>query len=166
MRPTARRLPPQAASPSSSEAEIQTSLHTRSLPFFTAYHNRTLDSINSLLYPAKSSNYGLISTFFLKEFHTVRIQKESKKTARFLNEIGLRHLVGGGGFEPPKSLTTDLQSAPFGHSGNLPYPIVCRRWSWWTDSNPRPADYKSAALPTELHQLIGFVSAVLSQRRY
>ena len=25
-------------------------------------------------------------------------------------------------------------------------------WSWWTDSNPRPADYKSAALPTELHQ--------------
>ena len=27
-------------------------------------------------------------------------------------------------------------------------------WSWWTDSNPRPADYKSAALPTELHQQI------------
>ena len=26
-------------------------------------------------------------------------------------------------------------------------------WSWWTDLNPRPADYKSAALPTELHQL-------------
>ena len=33
-------------------------------------------------------------------------------------------LVGGGGFEPPKSLTTDLQSAPFGHSGNLPYSLV------------------------------------------
>jgi hypothetical protein len=29
-------------------------------------------------------------------------------------------LVGEGGFEPPKSLTTDLQSAPFGHSGILP----------------------------------------------
>ena len=27
-------------------------------------------------------------------------------------------------------------------------------WSWWTDLNPRPADYKSAALPTELHQLV------------
>ena len=26
------------------------------------------------------------------------------------------------------------------------------RRRWWTDSNPRPADYKSAALPTELHQ--------------
>ena len=30
-------------------------------------------------------------------------------------------LVGEGGFEPPKSLTTDLQSAPFGHSGILPH---------------------------------------------
>ena len=28
------------------------------------------------------------------------------------------------------------------------------QWSWWTDLNPRPADYKSAALPTELHQRI------------
>lgn len=28
-------------------------------------------------------------------------------------------------------------------------------WSWWTDSNPRPADYKSAALPAELHQQTG-----------
>jgi hypothetical protein len=25
-------------------------------------------------------------------------------------------------------------------------------WSWRWESNPRPADYKSAALPTELHQ--------------
>ena len=30
-------------------------------------------------------------------------------------------LVEEGGFEPPKSETTDLQSAPFGHSGTLPY---------------------------------------------
>ena len=35
-------------------------------------------------------------------------------------------------------------------------------WSWWTDLNPRPADYKSAALPTELHQR--FCQAVLSWR--
>ena len=45
---------------------------------------------------------------------------------------------------------TDLQSAPFGHSGILPYSII--KWSWQTDSNPRPADYKSAALPAELCQ--------------
>ena len=68
-------------------------------------------------------------------------------------------MVEEGGFEPPKSLTTDLQSAPFGHSGTPPYSIRCppaaeRAWSWWTDSNPRPADYKSAALPTELHQRV------------
>ena len=61
-------------------------------------------------------------------------------------------MVGEGGFEPPKSLTTDLQSAPFGHSGIPPYLLYC--WSWWTDLNPRPADYKSAALPTELHQQV------------
>ena len=26
------------------------------------------------------------------------------------------------------------------------------KWSWREESNPRPADYKSAALPTELRQ--------------
>ena len=29
-------------------------------------------------------------------------------------------LVGRGGFEPPKAVPTDLQSAPFGHSGIFP----------------------------------------------
>ena len=29
-------------------------------------------------------------------------------------------LVDRGGFEPPKSATADLQSAPFGHSGTYP----------------------------------------------
>ena len=38
--------------------------------------------------------------------------------------------------------------------GNLPI------WSWWWDSNPRPADYKSAALPIELHQHIKLKSEV------
>ena len=32
-------------------------------------------------------------------------------------------MVGEGGFEPPKHDATDLQSAPFGHSGILPYLI-------------------------------------------
>ncbi len=30
-------------------------------------------------------------------------------------------LVGGGGFEPPKSETSDLQSDAFGHSAIRPY---------------------------------------------
>ena len=34
-----------------------------------------------------------------------------------------QHLVGAGGFEPPKAVPTDLQSAPFGHSGTLPYSV-------------------------------------------
>ena len=59
-------------------------------------------------------------------------------------------MVGRGGFEPPKSLTADLQSAPFGRSGTCPLDI--KFWSWWLESNPQPADYKSAALPVELHQ--------------
>ena len=28
--------------------------------------------------------------------------------------------MGGGGFEPPKHKAADLQSVPFGHSGNHP----------------------------------------------
>ena len=34
--------------------------------------------------------------------------------------LGLPFTVGRGGFEPPKSKTTDLQSAPFGHFGISP----------------------------------------------
>ena len=32
--------------------------------------------------------------------------------------------MGEGGFGPPKSLTTDLQSAPFGHLGTRPYFVL------------------------------------------
>ena len=59
-------------------------------------------------------------------------------------------MVEGGGFEPPKASPTDLQSVPFGHSGISPKVF----WCWLEDSNSRPADYKSAALPTELSQHI------------
>ena len=54
-----------------------------------------------------------------------------------------RTLVEGDGFEPSKAQLTDLQSAPFGHSG-IPRSLL---WSWRRESNPQPADYKSAALP-------------------
>ena len=75
-------------------------------------------------------------------------------------------LVGAGGFGPPKSVTTDLQSAPFGRSGTLPYLVGIKvAWSWWTDSNPRPADYKSAALPTELHQHVCSATDVIIAHR-
>ena len=47
------------------------------------------------------------------------------KSPDFSRNQGL--MVGEGGFEPPKSLTTDLQSAPFGHSGIPPYTIGAGR---------------------------------------
>ena len=49
----------------------------------------------------------------------------SLATRRFTNTDFC--LVGEGGFGPPKSLTTDLQSAPFGRSGTLPYSIRRRK---------------------------------------
>ena len=91
------------------------------------------------------------------------------KKSDMLKHVGFS-LVGEGGFGPPKRNATDLQSAPFGHSGTRPYNIFLRQlfdqlliiewWSWWTDLNPRPADYKSAALPTELHQHLSFLLPV------
>ena len=49
--------------------------------------------------------------------------REKQHKAPISIEIGAL-LVGEGGFEPPKSSTTDLQSAPFGHSGIPPYLIL------------------------------------------
>ena len=60
--------------------------------------------------------------------------------------------MGDGGFEPPKDLASRFTVCPLWPLGKSPI----LNWSWWTDSNPRPADYKSAALPTELHQLMCF----------
>ena len=77
-------------------------------------------------------------------------------------------MVVGGGFEPPKASPTDLQSVPFGRSGTPPkidyyyalktvYVLITlflknplNTWSQRRDSNPRPTDYKSVALPAEL----------------
>ena len=48
-----------------------------------------------------------------------RAQCYKKKPAE--RELLTAGVVGESGFEPLKSSTTDLQSAPFGHSGTLPY---------------------------------------------
>jgi hypothetical protein len=47
-----------------------------------------------------------------------------------------------------RRMPTDLQSVPFGHSGTPPSDNT--PWSQRRDSNPRPTDYKSVALPPEL----------------
>ena len=43
------------------------------------------------------------------------------KLEKKIRRIRIGFLMDGGGFEPPKALLTDLQSAPFGHSGTHPY---------------------------------------------
>ena len=50
------------------------------------------------------------------DFHRKSISPNKKSTL-----LGAFCLVGEDGFEPSKSVTTDLQSAPFGRSGILPY---------------------------------------------
>jgi hypothetical protein len=72
----------------------------------------------------------------------------------------------------------DLQSIPFSHSGIPPAlstegtaknrtsqkPLLTtarNSWSWLWDSNPQPADYKSAALPIELNQPLRYDQEVL-----
>ncbi len=57
-----------------------------------------------------------------RTFQEKQIQQNSAKKSD--NHRISDFLVGEGGFEPPKSLTTDLQSAPFGHSGIPPYSII------------------------------------------
>jgi hypothetical protein len=63
--------------------------------------------------------------------------------------------VGPEGFEPPKAKPADLQSAPFDRFGTDPV-------SHLSDSNRRPAVYKTDALPAELrwHVLTVLIYAV------
>ena len=53
----------------------------------------------------------------------VRINEKNRGKPRFfrVHLFMLHNMVGEDGFGPSKSLTTDLQSAPFGHSGIPPY---------------------------------------------
>ena len=50
-------------------------------------------------------------------------KRRHKKTLASFGMQGFSLLVEEDGFEPSKSTTTDLQSAPFGHSGTPPYEI-------------------------------------------
>ncbi len=57
----------------------------------------------------------------------------------------------GGRFELPNPEGADLQSAAFSHFATPPHKILkkqCRQ----EDLNPQPTDYKSVALPIELHR--------------
>ncbi len=58
-------------------------------------------------------------------------------------------MVEGDRFELPNPQGADLQSAAFSHFATPPYLI---KWCRREESNPQPTDYKSVALPIELHR--------------
>ena len=49
------------------------------------------------------------------------MQAHKKNATYLIAQIhGVRTIMDGGGFEPPKRVAADLQSVPFGHSGIHP----------------------------------------------
>ena len=63
------------------------------------------------------------------------------------------NMVGSEGFEPPKRVQQIYSLPPLTTWVTaLKYLEKSISKSWLEGSNPRPADYKSAALPTELSQ--------------
>ena len=65
------------------------------------------------LFLGSYSFFAALGADFLRFFYAHKKQK-NRLFKRFF-------VVEEGGFEPPKSLTADLQSAPFGRSGTLPF---------------------------------------------
>ena len=84
---------------------------------------------------------------------------EAAKLFFFLFGVQQPPFGGGRWIRTIEARSNRFTVCPLWPLGNSPiihpeyFPNECN-WSWWTDLNPRPADYKSAALPTELHQLI------------
>ena len=64
----------------------------------------------------RESEAGEVAWRFLRRWPHHQSSPKQKTTASAV----VFCLVGDGGFGPPKSVTTDLQSAPFGRSGNPP----------------------------------------------
>ena len=69
------------------------------------------------------------------------------------------NMVQGDGFEPSKLARQIYSLIPLAtreplrmQSLTLHDARQVEKWSWREELNPRPADYKSAALPTELRQ--------------
>ena len=63
----------------------------------------------------------IVSIYIVGSFLTPTFKPTKYMKSKNPSSMRTDFLVGEGGFEPPKSVTTDLQSAPFGHSGILPY---------------------------------------------
>ena len=97
-------------------------------------------------------------TFAEQIFHSGAISLARKGKFRWKKHLLTQVLFSGGGRWIRTTEVSDnrFTVCPLWPLGNSPIFNCCgkTRWSWWTDLNPRPADYKSAALPAELHQRI------------
>ena len=84
--------------------------------------------------------------FFFARFESLVFTYQTKKD--YLSD-SLLSFGGERWIRTIESVANRFTVCPLWPLGNLP-------WSWWWDLNPQPADYKSAALPIELHQHIKF----------
>ena len=57
----------------------------------------------------------------VEPLHRLALDPKSSASANSATSAYYFFLVEDGGFEPPKAMLTDLQSAPFGRSGNPPF---------------------------------------------
>ncbi len=64
-----------------------------------------------------------------------------------MSKVSLDYNGGGGQIRTAEPEGADLQSAAFSHFATPPF-----RWCRQEDLNPQPTDYKSVALPIELHR--------------
>ena len=79
---------------------------------------------NKKYQPPNGDRYFLVGDGgFTPAGHKLRLHLSPPKKYPRRSDDRREYLVGDGGFEPPKALPADLQSVPFGHSGNPPYSL-------------------------------------------
>ena len=114
-------------------------------------------------YPLKT-NKGSTITRKTFDFHLFKLGAEDGTQTRDpqLGRLMLYQLsyfrkisVGSDGFEPPKATPAELQSAPFGHSGNCPMLFVFFRASCRIRTND-PEITNHVLWPTELKRQFDF----------
>ena len=107
------------------------------------------------LEPATYSLEGYRSTKWATSACSKNTQKDFKKKWKTLLKRLKKRTCGGRRIRTSEGLANRFTVCPI---WPLWYPPgifnqnISMNWSRWRDSNPRPADYKSAALPTELHR--------------
>ena len=94
---------------------------------------------------------------FMQRFEKIHVWLEAKKDFR----MQASGSPGGGWWiRTTEGVASRFTVCPLWPLGKSP---IYEVWSWWTDSNPRPADYKSAALPAELHQQFPTARIILAE---